>query len=83
MGKNVIWKKPEKDLVLAHNLFDCCFFDLEFPLKRFWTGPPGEILPAALEPISATDTLPRRIKCQLSELLSDAPGVYLQEWKQK
>ena len=35
------------------------------------------------EPISATDTLPRRIKCQLTELLSDAPGVYLQEWKQK
>ena len=44
MGKNVIWKNPEKDLVLAHNLFDCCFFDLKFPLKRFWTGPPGEIL---------------------------------------
>ena len=24
--------------------FDCRFFDLDFSLKRFWTGPPIEIL---------------------------------------
>ena len=24
--------------------FDCRFFDLDFSLKSFWTGPPSEIL---------------------------------------
>jgi hypothetical protein len=32
-------------------------------MKSFWTGPP-------------VDTLPRRIKCQLTELLSDAALVF-------
>ena len=45
------------------------------PLSRFF--------PAALEAIFATDALPRRIKCQLTELLLNAAYVYLQERKPK
>jgi len=43
----------------------------------------SRFFPTALEAIFATDALPRRIKCQLTELLSNAAHVFLQEWQQK
>jgi hypothetical protein len=42
-------KNSKKNQVLAHNLFRLQLFDLEFSLKRFWTGPPVEILPSSSE----------------------------------
>jgi hypothetical protein len=47
IGKNVTEKELTKKKVSAHSIrrFDRSFFDLNFSLKSFWTGPPGEILP--------------------------------------
>ena len=48
MDKNVIGKRTRKRLGFS-TLFVRLqfFFDLDFPLKSFWTGPPGEILPSS------------------------------------
>ena len=36
-----IGKKPFSKNIIG---FDCRFFDLDFSLKSFWTGPPSKIL---------------------------------------
>ena len=70
IGKNVIEKRTRKKEVSAHNLFRLQFFRSGLFAEKFLDRTSRRDPSQQLEPISATDTLPRRIKCQLTELLS-------------
>ena len=40
-------KELDKNICKSKIFFDCRFFDLDFSLNSFWTGPPIEILPSS------------------------------------